>query len=170
MRQNNNDPLFLADDVVDGEWATTSLERFACRIRVPVPDGTLDAPMDEDMTEMLQAMQRQVHRKLALQTRLKELTLGCDVVSRQDFQWYCLEMTLASGLGALATLKELRVLSVLSMNHRTSDMDLEWMDAYWPRLECVEGLCDKDGKAEPEVEAWIREKKAKVEDTWNTEI
>ncbi|KAF9330936.1 hypothetical protein BG006_006177 [Podila minutissima] len=38
MRQNNNDPLFLADDVVDGEWSTTSLERFACRIRVQRPE------------------------------------------------------------------------------------------------------------------------------------
>ncbi|KAG0085888.1 hypothetical protein BGZ92_008629 [Podila epicladia] len=169
IRQNNKDPLFLADDVVDGAWATTSLERFACRIRVqrsewqvPAPDGTLDAP--EDTTEILQAMQREVYRKLAQQTHLKELTLGFNAVSRQDFQWRCLEMTLASGLGALATLKDLRVLSVQCMNHRISDMDLEWMDTYWPRLECVEGLCDKDGKAEPEVEAWIREKNPK----WKT--
>lgn len=171
MRQNNKDPLFLADDIADGEWATTSLERFACRIRVqrpeyqvPGPNGPLDPPMNASTTEMLQVIQRQVYRKLALQTHLTELTLGCKVVSRQDFQWHCLEMTLASGLGVLAPLKELRVLSILGMNHRISDMDLEWMDAYWPRLECVEGLCDKDGKAEPEVTAWIRKKNPK----WKT--
>ncbi|KAG0033202.1 hypothetical protein BGZ82_006203 [Podila clonocystis] len=168
---NIHDPLFLANDVTDGKWGTASLERFTCRIRVqrlegqvPAADGPLDAAMGESTEEMLRAMQRKVYEKLALQTHLKELSLGCNVVSRQDFQWHCLEMTLDSGLGALATLKELRVLSVLGMNHRISDKDLEWMDTYWPRLECVEGLCDKNGKAEPEVKAWIRKNNPK----WKT--
>ncbi|KAF8953343.1 hypothetical protein BGZ52_012464 [Haplosporangium bisporale] len=162
MRMNTNDPLFFSNDLVEGEWATTTLERFVCRVlvqrpawHVPVPAGPLNVAAGENTMEVYHAMQRPLYRKLALQTHLRELTLGCNVASRRDFQWNCLEMTLASGLGELATLKDLRVLSVLGMNHRISDAELEWMDAHWPRLERVEGLCDKDGNAEPEVKAWI---------------
>lgn len=165
MRMNTNDPLFLSNDLAEGQWALTSLERFVCRIRVQRPKWHVPAPPDgggalniaagENTIEFYHAMQQPIYRKLGLQTHLRELTLGCNVVSRQDFQWHCLEMTLASGLGQLAALKDLRVLSVLGMNHRISDTELEWMDAYWPRLERVEGLCDKDGNAEPEVKAWI---------------
>ncbi|KAF9371487.1 hypothetical protein CPB97_001935 [Podila verticillata] len=165
MRMNTNDPLFLSNDLVEGEWATTTLERFVCRIRVQRPGWHVPAPLagggalnvaaGENRIEVYHAMQRPLYRKLALQTHLRELTLGCNAVWRQDFQWHCLEMTLASGLGQLAALTDLRVLSVLGMNHRISDAELEWMDAYWPGLERVEGLCDKDGNAEPEVKAWI---------------
>ncbi|KAF9905647.1 hypothetical protein EC991_001477 [Linnemannia zychae] len=52
----------------------------------------------------------------------------------------CLELSLASGLGELAGLKELEVLDVTQMAHRIGLEEIQWMVEHWPKLKRIDGL------------------------------
>ncbi|KAG0344744.1 hypothetical protein BG004_004206, partial [Podila humilis] len=73
-----------------------------------------------------------------------------------EFQLNCLEMSLASGLGLLAGLTQMKVLDLTRMAHRVGVPELEWMQKHWVQLERVSGLFDDWYPAlEPGVRDWI---------------
>ncbi|KAG0010478.1 hypothetical protein BGZ82_003434, partial [Podila clonocystis] len=93
------DPGFLGADLIAFDWASRSLETWSCRIEVPSSHE----------------IQRQIYQKLALQTKLKCLRLGCipmdsDWGDETEQQEECLEMMLASRLDELSVLKEIEEL------------------------------------------------------------
>lgn len=59
------------------------------------------------------------------------------------FHYSSLEFSLASGLGLLGGLKELRVQDVRKTAHRIGVEELDWMSKNWPKLEVVRGLVSK---------------------------
>ncbi|KAF8928381.1 hypothetical protein BGZ47_001680 [Haplosporangium gracile] len=52
----------------------------------------------------------------------------------------CLELSLASGLDQLATLKNLKVFGFEGLDHRIETPELEWFATHWPRLAIMRGL------------------------------
>lgn len=48
--------------------------------------------------------------------------------------------SLASGLGKLSGLKELKVFGFEGSNHRIGTLELDWMVENWPKLRMLRGL------------------------------
>ncbi|KAG0024054.1 hypothetical protein BGZ81_007836 [Podila clonocystis] len=158
------DPYLSAAEITAGsEWATRSLEMFICKIEVPrhhsqVEPSAVKSCWNGPSMEHCLNVQRQVFRELAKQTRLRALWLGQDSFSEQrdivrwtPCIWYSLEMTLKSGMGQLAVLKDLETLKVSRLNHQVGVMELAWMAGAWPKLQSVEGV----DFSEPEIAAWV---------------
>lgn len=57
-------------------------------------------------------------------------------------QYQCLELSLETGLEALAGLKGLRDLKIANMDHTMGAQEIEWMvrKGVWPKLELIEGV------------------------------
>ncbi|KAG0339916.1 hypothetical protein BG000_001080 [Podila horticola] len=176
------DPKLEAQDFLGRAWACKGLKTLLVEIiGVPRPDvivGHDGRPVQGEIfqgtVKQSREIQRRIYSQLAELKDLEMLLLGhtdydfggeghfdedADGYIRYidpDFQLTCLEMSLASGLGMLATLKELRVLDVSRMAHRISGLELEWMQANWPKLETVHGLFDNWYKIlEPGVRDWL---------------
>lgn len=101
------DPGILAADLIELNWATKSLLEWSCTIEVP----------------RSKEIQRQVYRKLAEQTELQELRLSRfpeGFMDEWQRQFYCLEMSLESGLEELVPLRELEMLDESYMEHLIS--------------------------------------------------
>ncbi|KAG0281256.1 hypothetical protein BGZ95_005626 [Linnemannia exigua] len=95
-----------------------------------------------------------LYSQLSRQTKLRVLELGVDLrVERTSqrrfssgFQEYSPplsdtpELSLASGLGQLSSLKELEVFGFEGFDHRIGTLELEWMALNWPRLKLLRGL------------------------------
>ncbi|KAF9320856.1 hypothetical protein BG003_004638 [Podila horticola] len=158
------DPYLGAAEIIAGsEWASRSLEKFICKIEVPrhhsqVEPSAVKTGWNGPSIEHCLSVQRQVFRELAKQTRLRALWLGQDSFSEQRYLvrwapciWYSLEMTLKSGMGQLAVLKDLETLKVSRLNHQISNTELAWMAAAWPKLQSVEGI----DFSEPEIATWV---------------
>ncbi|CAO3567101.1 unnamed protein product [Mortierella alpina] len=62
-----------------------------------------------------------------------------------DSVW--IELSFRAGLARLATLKELRTLSIYDIPHTFDMQELKWMCEHWPHLRKIEGL-DEDDDAE----------------------
>ncbi|KFH64790.1 hypothetical protein MVEG_09521 [Podila verticillata NRRL 6337] len=144
--------VLMASDISEPGWLCKSLERFCGMIYVLRPcshgydcynydsDDSHDSDGDEDMftIEESRRMQRAVYLQLGRLTKLKWLRLGqsYNPHSRHEiedaFQEDCLELSLESGLGALAGLKEFRVLDVSNMDHCITKTEREWMRMHWP--------------------------------------
>lgn len=110
--------------VAGPEWATTSLRVFSMRINVAEESSS----------------QRQLFRRLGLQTQLQELVLGwpeCDMTHHES---KCLDMTLANGLDELAGLKKLAVLDLGDMAHAVGVDELEWMSQHWCGMRRLSGV------------------------------
>jgi len=78
-------------------------------------------------------IQRGIHERLATQTNLETLSLGCNVVKARDVldsqyhsEW--LEITLESGLRELASLNELTKLDISYTDDMISIESLLWME------------------------------------------
>ncbi|KAG0028982.1 hypothetical protein BGZ81_004252 [Podila clonocystis] len=147
--------------------ATISLEGFHCVINVPRPDKQVPVEHRDFMyasainqSSVSLLCQRAVHRMLGRQPNLREIRLGFENVlansSRKEshFQWYCVEMTLGTGLHHMHSLKELRLLNVLHMRHGTGVVELEWMQANW-RPEQLIRIFDNGKDRDPAVEEWV---------------
>ncbi|KAF9340880.1 hypothetical protein BGZ91_012061 [Linnemannia elongata] len=119
----------------------------------------------EGTIEDSRSIQRLVYTQLGRLTQLKQLVLGREVFKRQTalaagldsgdgggeessgddgggveyhhgFQYECLEMNLASGMGLMAELKELRRMEVGAMaTTKWENKDLEWICEHWPKLD-----------------------------------
>ncbi|KAG0258132.1 hypothetical protein BGZ95_005047, partial [Linnemannia exigua] len=104
-----------------------------------------------------------VYDRLASLTRLKHLNLGyenrhprgymdADRYTGEDGVEYSeypgpifdtLEMSLESGLGRLAALKDMEMIGFECINHRIGKAELDWMAKSWPKLRLMYGL-DKE--------------------------
>ncbi|KAG0033203.1 hypothetical protein BGZ82_006204 [Podila clonocystis] len=132
-----------AHDVVASEWACTSLEEFYGMIDVPRPIDVDELGGENDVLitiEDSRRLQQGVYRQLARLTKLQYLSLGQICCSQYQGEVYnvvqtdCLEMSLESGVGELASLKELRFLNVSNMDLRITRAERQWMDTVWPDL------------------------------------
>lgn len=141
--------FLLASHMLGSEWPT--LEKFSCPIWVPrlncdVTQNRQDTTLDGPTPEYCLVVQRYAYKQLASQTQLRELRLGYNANSNmadKGFQWYCLEMTLKSGLGELEGLKNLEELDVRNMNHKIGVEEFLWMKNNWPKLKRIHGLCER---------------------------
>ncbi|KAG0033189.1 hypothetical protein BGZ81_009160 [Podila clonocystis] len=158
-----DDPYLAATDIVTGpDWATRSLETFACRIEVPRPDDQLEVlavnpSWKSPPTEYCVDVNQQVFRQLARQSELRILRLGepPNRIEHQSCIDYSLDMTLSSGMDQLAELKNLEELNVCRLNHLIGELELEWMNTNWTKLQRVTGLFN-DGQAhDPTNVGWI---------------
>lgn len=133
-------------------------------------EAILETPEGENMNEELKErrrlgreQQQTVYDRLSTFTRLRVLDFGYEFrelsllrttrSSRDFLQWYpsfgqpiagTMELSLASGLGCLGTLKDLEVFGFEGVDHRIGKPELEWMAINWPRLKVMRGLQEDD--------------------------
>lgn len=134
------EPFLDAEDILESEWATQSLEVFRCRIMVPRPE--LHDKETSSELEQSRDIQRKVYARLATQPKLQVISLDLPIY-RDTAQFQCrwgLEMTLESGLDQLADLKDMVALSVKGIEHRMGVKEFEWLHASWPELQSVRGI------------------------------
>lgn len=170
-QEENWNPVILGEDLIMTDWASLSLVEWTCMIKVPRYYNGNNGPEDEDRdinNEVVRSrnIQRQIYRKLALQTGLRELQLGLHVDffggTGPDETWrqeQCLEMNLTSGLDELACLKELEILNVDYMKHQIGIPELEWMAKNWPRLTRIKGLFKTCLAPMPGAQQWVYDNK-----------
>lgn len=163
------DPFMSAHDLIALNWGSLSLKTFRCQIKVPRSDDHSGEVEEEEgfsrqsgAAAASLAVQRQVYRKLAEQTHLKELQLGhhpspSSVLNERRYQEQCLELTLESGLDELACLQQLEVLIIGHIAHRIGVAELRWMNKNWPKLRSVVGLFDNRANHERGIREWIRD-------------
>ncbi|KAF9083780.1 hypothetical protein BGX23_011149 [Mortierella sp. AD031] len=159
-------PTVLVSDLGKSPpWKCTWLVLLHLQIAgIPRPDVQIDyrgrpihaaSPLHNGTMEESRAIQRQVYSRLAMLTCLRSLTLGVDARFEEVevhnverglifydplLQPTSLEMTLDSGLGLLAGLKDLRSLDVSNMEHRIGERELRFMEREWPRMASIMGL------------------------------
>ncbi|KAG0279747.1 hypothetical protein BGZ95_000346 [Linnemannia exigua] len=115
----------------------------------------LEGRLHQGTVEESHRIQRGVYEQLGRLIGLKQLILGHDDVDytracrhyeklaegkyynegdviQKGYQYECLEMTVESGMGAMAGLKELRILELEAME--VGKMDQEWAKMNWPKL------------------------------------
>ncbi|KAF9322736.1 hypothetical protein BGZ91_004081 [Linnemannia elongata] len=131
-------------------------------IGVPRPDLTrrsngrpLEGPLHQGTMEESRRIQLGVYQQLGRLTNLKQLVLGHDDVDvtrgclhdermsegeyyregdaiQKGHQYECLEMTVESGIDAMAEMRELRVLELEAME--VGELDRRWTEKNWPQL------------------------------------
>ncbi|KAF9388901.1 hypothetical protein CPB97_000188 [Podila verticillata] len=161
--QASRSPSLSAQDLVETEWATSSLEVFRCPINVSRPDFHVplkhhDSAWRSASLLACHELQRKTYRHLAQQTQLKEPAPGKGWnVDREDENclWYGLELSLSSGLDELKDLKCLESLDVRLMNHNIGAMELEWMANNWPNLKHVYGICQRGKDRDLSMMHWL---------------
>ncbi|KAG0229384.1 hypothetical protein B0O80DRAFT_448504 [Mortierella sp. GBAus27b] len=146
-----------ADVFIDRDPSTGALKPWLCESSlkilkvmiggIPRPDlghsHTAETPIGQG-----RGIQNFVYERLARLGNLETLWLGHDPLIDGDELWYnerdfqddCLEISLKSGLGALAGLKELKELNLSRMKRRTELDDIRWMADNWPKLKTIYGL------------------------------
>ncbi|KAK5827686.1 hypothetical protein F5H01DRAFT_332081 [Linnemannia elongata] len=132
-------------------------------VGVPRPDLTrrsngrpLEGPLHQGTMEESRRIQLGVYQQLGRLTNLKQLVLGHDDVDvtrgclhderlsegeyyrdgdaiQKGHQYECLEMTVESGMDAMAEMRELRVLELEAME--VGELDRRWTEKNWPLLE-----------------------------------
>lgn len=154
-------PILDGVDKLRALWATKSLEVFACAIKVKLPDAFVPVPSPRDRAwrspsdEHCRAFQRLVYQHLGKQKQLKHLQLGGWGRDPFDCLWYCLEMTLASGLDELKELKKMKTLDFRGMNHNIGIVELKWMNKNWPKLKHIHRIFQRPGPRQAEMRDWI---------------
>ncbi|KAG9064773.1 hypothetical protein KI688_003032 [Linnemannia hyalina] len=157
-------PTILVTDMISSPpWSCRWITYLGIQISgIPRPDIYTDyknslAPTLLGVSmKQSRAIQRQVYAQLGQLTFLRTLSLGADspaaelyvstdknrtpVFFDRRLQLNCLEMTLESGLGLLAGLRDLEWLTVANMDHRIGVAELQWMEKSWPSIKEVKGL------------------------------
>jgi hypothetical protein len=122
--------------------------------------------VDEELKERQRVSRQQqqtVYNRLSTFTRLRVLDLGYEFrdlslirtfrsardISRWDPTFgqpiaNTMELSLASGLGRLQSLKDLEVFGFEGVDHRIGKPELEWMATQWPKLKVMRGLQEDD--------------------------
>ncbi|KAK3840281.1 MAG: hypothetical protein JOS17DRAFT_13920 [Linnemannia elongata] len=164
--------IINVEDLESHVWVCSDLEKLRCQFvgisRLTVSEETIlqsDEGVNEDLQERLQLgreQQQTVYSRLSTFTRLRVLDLGYEfrelslvrtITSREVLKWYpsfgqpiagTMELSLASGLGRLGTLKDLEVFGFEGVDHRIGKPELEWMATSWPKLKVMRGL-QEDG-------------------------
>lgn len=55
-------------------------------------------------------------------------------------QFNCLRLTLEYGLDKLRRMKNMEELHIDNMDHRVTEVEVQWMTEHWPKLRKVSGL------------------------------
>ncbi|KAG0037487.1 hypothetical protein BGZ82_002442 [Podila clonocystis] len=135
---------------------------------LPLGDSVgMDGKQRQDMDEYLlyeepvvmteaesRTVQRQICQRIGALKLLQELHLGQSdsygddvdrLVDVTPIQHQCLELSLETGLQALADLKELRQLKIQRMDHAMAAQEIEWMirKGVWPKLRLIDGVADE---------------------------
>ncbi|KAG0093912.1 hypothetical protein BGZ92_000027 [Podila epicladia] len=139
-------------------------EEQAMVIQVMAPGYMEELNVEEvaavEKFQRCRTQQHGVYDRLASLTRLKHLNLGCEIrgifgaggtykVDGREYVSYAeptfdtLELSLASGLDRLGTLKDLEMIGFECINHRIGRDELDWMAKSWPKLKLMYGL-DKE--------------------------
>ncbi|KAG0074938.1 hypothetical protein BGZ90_010340 [Linnemannia elongata] len=161
-------PRLVARDMVAKPWACQWLTTLCVQIYgIPRPDLEMDEHGQVLSAVKRKAgggyflgrkdIQRQVYQQLGRLVCLEVLDVSCaykegsrDIYPLDNnqgepsfncgLQTDCLDWTLESGLGQLASLKELREVDVRMTWHRLGVRELEWMIRQLPRLNVLKGL------------------------------
>lgn len=135
-------------------WTCLGLEElYLSIIQVPSTEPGVDEPLSIGMSHRMQAL---VYDQLAKLTQLRVLSLGGDSTSTW-FRTETLELSLASGLGKLEKLRELRELNFRFMHHRLTMAEVEWMMVHWPRLRKVTGTIGAEVEVAEDAGEAVRE-------------
>ena len=164
--------VLMANDIIElgQQWACVELEMFKCMIAgVPRPDlkeksngrPLKDHPLhnpEQDSLERSDFVQKRVLAQLGRLTKLRELTLGLNVLKEDHIgdqelhrverhlegeyydeydvqlgkQYQCLTMALVDGLDLLKDLKCLQTLHLQKMSTRVDGEEENWMKENWP--------------------------------------
>ncbi|KAF9311638.1 hypothetical protein BG003_007186 [Podila horticola] len=146
---------------------TKAITTFRAGMFKPIAQQStvLEEPLLHELIEDQMALvahsrtvQRMVYGQLARLTRLKELHLGFMGASTRthssqlvDLQGRAcafvdvpvpdtLEFSLESGLDQLASLRELRSITVKGNYHMIETLELDWMVEHWPMLRLISGV------------------------------
>ncbi|KAF9080251.1 hypothetical protein BGX23_002408 [Mortierella sp. AD031] len=153
---------WLTCRIVDVDRLSPEEERVVARVMAP---GYSDKLSEEELVAVekfngCRAQHHGVYDRLASLTRLKHLDLGYEnrypwtfktdnYYEAEDGKKYVcydkptfdtLELTLESGLGRLAALKDLEMFGFECVNHRIGRAELDWMAVSWPKLKLMYGL------------------------------
>ncbi|KAK3808882.1 MAG: hypothetical protein J3R72DRAFT_499264 [Linnemannia gamsii] len=131
-----------------------------CRA-MSLEQGDSSRSIAEEKYRRCQEQHSRVYGRLARLTHLQTLDLGGNIQDWRN-QFYeetpvielngrmflflstpimdGLELSLASGLGQLASLKDLRVFGFEGHDHRIENAELEWIAGHWPKLTVMRGL------------------------------
>ncbi|KAG0291677.1 hypothetical protein BGZ96_004929 [Linnemannia gamsii] len=188
-------PKLVARDMVAKPWACQWLTTLCVQIcGIPRPD--LEMGEQGQVVKAVKRrvgrgcflgqkdIQRQVYQQLGALVCLEALNVSCvyregsrdiypldnnqgEPLFNSGLQTDCLDWTLESGLGQLASLKELREVDVRMTWHRVGVRELEWMVRQLPRLNVLKGLNPMadpssligDYVSEGGVELWARSHK-----------
>ncbi|KAF9393979.1 hypothetical protein CPC16_000532 [Podila verticillata] len=137
--------------------------------QTPIPaeaaPTTVEGPMKRELSEdeikpvaLSRTVQHKVFSQFAHLTRLKELHLGfMETSTRTHYPQLLdlhnrkcafvdmpvpdtLEFSLESGLGQLASLRELRSITIKGNHHMIRTTELDWMAEHWPMLRLISGV------------------------------
>ncbi|KAF8938361.1 hypothetical protein EDD21DRAFT_368118 [Dissophora ornata] len=132
----------LASDVVEGT-------PWVCRLMT-----TLRVCFSfRDHEERLQPL---VFGCLSRLDRLERLYIGYSSEPRQIDDTVPLDIRLRSGLGALASLKEIRQLSVTSTAQFMDVAEIEWMGDNWKKLEQLHGMLNENRRTNDTLRGLLR--------------
>ncbi|KAG0226677.1 hypothetical protein BGW42_003467 [Actinomortierella wolfii] len=148
--------------IVGVDRLTPEEEIVASRILKPGYSATLSAEENSIIQKFnrCRAQHHGVYNALARLTRLKHLDFGYENRYPWEFEggmYYTgddgeeylyyddpifdtLELSLESGLGRLATLKDLEMFGFECLNHKIGTAELDWMAKSWPKLKLMYGL------------------------------
>ncbi|KAF9362534.1 hypothetical protein BGX34_005983 [Mortierella sp. NVP85] len=158
---------FASSLFVDCDPNTYLLKTWACESSlkvlkasigyIPRPElGVQSSSIYEAYPGQGREIQGLVYDRIARLTNLEVLGLGLRSFPRDHIQYYCLEMSLESGLHKLSRLKKLQALSVVGMVVRIGVKEAQWMVEHWPRLRIIDGLDERSDAGKEAVE-WLKE-------------
>ncbi|KAG0344362.1 hypothetical protein BG004_004541 [Podila humilis] len=183
--------VFLdVEDMLSGPWACeATLESLKLVISgIPRPDLTRDqygqalsGPLHTFSDRGNYECQKAVYKRLGALFNLEVLWLGHDSQDLDDeenyhfveelglwrfidpdYQFECLEFSLASGLAQLEGLKKLRRLNLDRVMTRIGQSEVQWMSRQWPRLKYIMGLVVQ-GEKESKAVQWVYDHRPDIE-------
>ncbi|KAG0221017.1 hypothetical protein B0O80DRAFT_492263 [Mortierella sp. GBAus27b] len=139
--------IFPTDVFTDQDPHTGALKEWECEgsleelrieiVGIPRPD-VMRTKFKETYPGQGQEMQRLIFARIARLTSLKVLQVheNSSMTPSTD----CLEMSLASGLHQLSSLKELKELVMPRTGTKVNLEEVQWMAEHWPKLRIIHGL------------------------------
>ncbi|KAG0366867.1 hypothetical protein BGX24_003507 [Mortierella sp. AD032] len=167
FRKNcNHEGIYCEADALDTNLNVVNILLESCpdlsqSTRSSTEQGDSSRSIAEEKYRRCQEQHSRVYGRLVRLTHLQTLDLGGDIqdwrnqfyeetpvieLNDRMFLKYStpimdgLELSLASGLGQLASLKDLKVFGFEGHDHRIENAELEWIAGHWPKLTVLRGL------------------------------
>ncbi|KAG0018428.1 hypothetical protein BGZ82_000448 [Podila clonocystis] len=121
-------------DFIDRDPINNSLRPWMCesrlnKLKLRITDVPLEE--DEDYPGQRKDIHAGVYARLARLTQLEVLSLGYQPIG-QDVEDIPFSITVDSGLGSLAGLKNMKKLKLDGLDHNMGSKDFEWISKHWP--------------------------------------